>query len=863
MSDEDLLEEFIAHIEALRRTCSLEEAAAKVARISRNPDIAAAAAARLRERAAAYGRLRDPAVIERSDLERWYAGPGSNDVYWPPVRDYIAGKWRNEAAVVELDTASTRIVTDFGNPHDAPFSYRGLVAGDVQSGKTTNFTAVIAKAADAGYRMFIILSGTKNKLRQQTQKRIDSDLVERDATQWFCLTDSNNDFSQEGRAKAAQVLIRAGDQPILMVVKKNARRLERLNEWLRHAPEALLARTPTLVVDDEADEASINTKKAKEQRAAVNRGILDLLKVLPKATFVGYTATPYANFMIDAANYEDLYPRDFIVTLRSGADYFGYERIFGRERTKFDESDEDIDGLDMIRSVSDDEAKELKAAASGTGASLIDPSRTPALVQSIDWFLLATAARLVRGQRGEHSSMLIHTSQRVATHKLFERPIQGWCEALRSSIVNGQKAVRARLQELWTTECSKVPAGDFGRSPESFDQVWALLPDVLKRLKVVVENSMTPQLERLVYGDDPGIFVVIGGDVLSRGLTLEGLVCSFFTRSASTFDTLMQMGRWFGYRRGFEDLPRMWMTDELKSSFYEMGGIDREMRQFIERSYNGTVTPLDFAPVIRRHPRLAITSRMKMQGPVTQFKYSYANRRLQTILFNHRNKEWLRNNLRATAALVDEARDAGCVFRTDERSGSTVIRKVPADFVAQFLASYEFHEQSVDLNRRALLDYLAAERKAGSLEEWSVVVVSGGAEGKGEAVSLARNLSVRAVVRSRISTTSGYANIKSLMSQDDAAADLDSSGAGQGSFEDVIRRRNASLPGVGLLVLYPIDRLSPPKAPGVRAPLDAVDTVIGVGLVFPEGKSGGTGDTYYQLQLPPIEVEAPDEDEEE
>ncbi len=857
------LNDFVVLIRQGLRKHGLEAATALVARTSRRPDLAAKAAALIQAEAVKFGLLKDPPAIERRDLERWYSGPSAEDQYWPAVRTYVEAKWNNVEAVDELDKASTKIVSDFGNPHGGDFSLRGLVAGDVQSGKTSNFTAVIAKAADAGYCLFIVLSGTKNKLRKQTQQRLNLDLVERDLTGWMWLTSDDLDFSQSGRSNAAQVLARAHSQPVIMVVKKIKSRLQRLADWLEFAPPDLRKRLPAVVVDDEADEASINTQKAKNKRAAVNAGILRILTALPKVTFVGYTATPYANFLIDAGDEEDLYPRDFIVPLKSGADYFGYERIFGRERTRFDESDEDIDGLDMIRPVPAAEADKLRDI--GLGKSKLALSQLTSLRDAIEWFALATAARFARGQAGEHSSMLIHTSQRTAIHQVFRKPVKDWCTELRSAVVANQEGVKLRLKLMWEREQAAVPPTEFKNPQDSIEKVLSHLPDVLKRLRVIVENSMEPSEERLVYGEEPGVYVVIGGDVLSRGLTLEGLVCSFFTRSASAFDTLMQMGRWFGYRRGFEDLPRIWMTSELQSNFYEMGGIDRELRQLIQRVYSGTVTPRQYAPMMRKHPRLAITSRMKMQGPHVVREYSYGDRRVQTILFKHKDKAWLDANADATRTMLEQATQVGAKKSDSDRSGYVVVRGVPVELILQFIGSYQVHENSVDLNRDALVDYIQAEVAANSLRSWNIVVVQG-AKGPGAKTTvLADGFKVRNLIRSRIKGDATYANIKSLMSQEDVAADFPSAIPGAATFDDVIAERNKINPKIGLLVLYPIDPTSSPAnaRSRVRVNLDAAAPVIGLGLVFPRAESGREHARYIQLKLPDATVESPDEEDDE
>lgn len=834
-----------------------------------SPDLIAEARKVIAAEAHAIRVLKDPPAIEASDLAAWYPGPSGDSLYWPRVQKRLSSQWGNVGAIERLDRESTRVVADLHNPHLPRFSTRGLVAGDVQSGKTSNFTAVISKAADAGYRAFIVLSGTKNKLRRQTQHRLLADLVGPDTRDWMVLTTEEHDFGVGNTPSANAVLANSATLPVLLVVKKNSTVLHKLLRWLRGAHDDIVLQTPALVIDDEADEASINVAKTRDERTRVNGSIVDLLKLFKRVAFVGYTATPYANFFIDASAPEDLYPRDFIIPLGSSPEYFGYERIFGRERTRYDENDRDIDGLDMIRSVTAQEAAAVKPERGQTAPFKLDLRRAPALQEALDWFLLSTAARIARGQGDKHSSMLIHTSQLTAIHRTFSTPIEKRCRQIHDELEGGNPTTRKRLGDLWDREIRRVDAAQFGYDALKFSDVEQHLVPVLKRARVIVENSMTVAEQRLVYGSTPGVFIVIGGDVLSRGLTLEGLVVSYFTRSATTFDTLMQMGRWFGYRRGYCDLPRIWMTDDLKSSFYEIGGIDREMRQQIERTYAGRVTPRDFAPMVRTHPSLAITSRMKMQGQLVKRRLSYGNRRVQTILFSP-EKKWLKDNIDATKNLLSQCSAEHGRAIPSVVPSRLLFRNVQTTSILRFLGAYRFHEESWNLNVGALTSYIEAENRANGLAAWNVVVVEG-EDHECETLDLLEGRPVRTIVRSKISAPDlPYFNIKSLVSEDDFVADFLARPSEFGSFEDVIAARNSQMPGMGLLVIYPIDRKSPParegrktKAGEVRVPLNAELPVIGVSLAFPKQVSNLNDGIYITQDLTRVEVEAPEEMAEE
>lgn len=288
-------------------------------------DVVEAALERLQQRAEESRVLRIPeALVDRDRLSGpWYPGPSAGDRFWPALEQDFRRSGLTATAIESIDGASTKIVGLLAPPWENPVRTRGLVLGYVQSGKTSNFTSVIAKAADAGYRLFIVLSGMHNNLRRQTQARLDEQLVELNKGLWLPLTSETADF---GRAPNPDALLTVADRRFLCVVKKNASRMRSLVTWLSGAAVATLQSCPILVIDDEADQASVNTAEEEEHRTAINRLLVELLS-LPKVAYIGYTATPFANLFVDPNVPPDIYPRDFIVDLPRPADYFGPERI--------------------------------------------------------------------------------------------------------------------------------------------------------------------------------------------------------------------------------------------------------------------------------------------------------------------------------------------------------------------------------------------------------------------------------------------------------------------------------------------------------------------------------------------------------
>jgi hypothetical protein len=282
-----------------------------------------------------------PAIIAAGQ-PKWYSGPSEGSVYWPPVRDYFIKEedWPVER-MGQLDNSSNVVVAHTPRTDSSTFSSQGLVVGYVQSGKTTNFISVIAKMADEDYRLIIVLSGVHNGLRKQTQQRLSRQLSETLPEKWKLLTDETRDFHAPPGNPLATL---TSDQTAVAVVKKNAAVLKRLVTWLELQPsQQALRQLPVLIIDDEADQASVATK-------SINPLIRRLLKVAKKRTYIGYTATPFANVFIDPAS-EDLYPNDFILNLPRPEGYFGPEKIFGRDIVEGEDDLPDAEGRDMIRIV--------------------------------------------------------------------------------------------------------------------------------------------------------------------------------------------------------------------------------------------------------------------------------------------------------------------------------------------------------------------------------------------------------------------------------------------------------------------------------------------------------------------------------
>lgn len=836
----------------------LETAAVELSEIAPRERVREAAN-RIRELMEDVQSARTPRAVVAGNIESWYAGPRSEDRNWSSLQSILrAGDWPADA-LRDLDESSTKVVAHMPNPHGKDeYQSRGLVLGYVQSGKTTNFTAVIAKAADAGYRLFIVLSGVHNALRQQTQDRLNDQLWETNPQVWNRLT-NEGDFVATANVDA---LLAAQDQRVLAIVKKNGPRLRALRRWLFDARPEVLAACPVLIIDDEADQASVNTAKPDRQPTRISGLIRAIVNELPKAAYVGYTATPFANVLIDPDDYKDLYPRDFIVDLPRPAMYIGPEAIFGREPLEFDADDVEDDGHDFVRSVPTDEIDDLRPKGSAKRHEF-EPEVTDSLDEALRYFLLSTTARRVRGKGNRHATALVHTSQHVDVHRRMAEAISTRLRALSSLLSRRDESLLASLEEMWTVEAERVPADSFDLDPVSWEDISALLPMVAEDAVVITDNSQSE--ERLRFDDqNPRVIIAVGGNTLSRGLTLEGLSVSFFVRTASAYDTLLQMGRWFGYRSGYADLTRIWMTDEMREWFHHLATVEQEIRYDVERYETQHETPEQLGVRIRTHPKLAITAAAKMQH-ARQADASYSGRRIQTILFNHRDRGWLNGNREAARSLLAATSGAP---RQIVRSGITVVGPVASTAIVEFLGSYSFHENSRDLDGGLISRYIKGRRADDELTHFKIAIMghSRGSEALGE-VDLGLDTMVACINRARMSVIGGstYADIKSLMSQSDRVVDL---GVGSEQLQGQAVGQLRNLPrdggrgdGTGLLLLYPVSRNSVPMRASAktREPLDAVEHIIGVGLVFPESRSSAAKVGYVTADISEVEIDAPDD----
>jgi hypothetical protein len=852
----------------LPRTGDLDSAISEVVEANRTfvPDFARQYESEIAEaRADVERQFKDVEILHRHSVfapkPRWYFGPRPNHKHWPALKAYLLAKGWSESDVDAIDEASNDVVSLLANPADGNFGNRGMVVGHVQSGKTANMTAVMSKALDAGYNTVIVLAGLTNKLRYQTQIRMFNDLVRRNPLDWQTLTpnEENRDF----RAPPQGGFLAHTDKAQIAVIKKNVSPLKQLRIAIEATHPEALRRLRILVIDDECDQATVNAGRGEFDVTAINAKIREILQLLPAVSYVGYTATPFANVLIDpyrtdtreGVQLDDLYPRDFITALPASPNYFGTEKLFGRIPDDPDNILPEEEGLDMIREVPESD-EQLMRPPSGPARNSFAPELPDSLRDAILYFLACCAVRRARGDSDQHMTMLVHTSAYIIAHERVADVIRSWVDAHRDEILDPDSSVGSTLACIWKSERGRLPADITKAKAVSLDEIFARLPDVLSALEFPIENGVSE--DRIDYEHGPKTYIVVGGSILARGLTLEGLMVSYFLRSAKQYDTLLQMGRWFGYRRGYEDLPRIWMPDALKQAFRNLARIEMEIRQDIERYHIENKTPMDIAVRIRSIPGMAITGATKMRAART-CAISFWGTHRQTFRFHYRDEGELDSNWAAGNMLLETATERGCYGHARK---ARVWRGVPKSLILDFFKAYRFHPDHADLQDRVLYPFL--EQADPRLANWNIAVVEAG-KGESSLKGLGPQGPVRTVRRAKLKddgpSAEQTADIKALMSKADIWIDQDGT-APVGDWDDLKEARRLSIGEIPLLLLYPINRQSEPAPKSSRVALDAAADVLGLGIVFPGSVTEGAEFVSVQLAtLSAEEIDAIDAEE--
>jgi hypothetical protein len=671
----------------------------------------------------------NPSLKEPNDYFGWYHGPKeSGEYHWPRLKESLLHKdvpWTKEM-IKSLDDASTLVVSNMAPPDSTKsVKCKGLVLGYIQSGKTANFSATIAKAIDEGYKLIIVLAGMHNNLRKQTEVRLREELVEPgDGKTCTTLTtdEDTGDFKRRQSVTATRTLVRK-DGFTLAVLKKNSSVLRSFRSWLQEASPEILQNCPTLIIDDESDQASINTNKEDQDPTAINNHIRELIKLFRVVSYVGYTATPFANVFVNVEPADDIYPKDFLVALDKPATYYGPEELFGRDAVNGKHS---TDGMPVIRSVSDEDALMLRESAKEEGARV---TIVPSLANAIDSFVLGGALRLCRGHWKHHITMLVHLTHLTSPQKELKEALEVYIGELKNQAEDNDKSFKARITDLLNKDFNKVTSTIIGPQPIDFDLLWKNLTKFLGRMEIIMDNSNSS--ERLTFDSslrdgEPLWGIVVGGNTLSRGLTLEGLTTSFFVRDSKAYDTLLQMGRWFGYRKGYADLTRIFVTNDLYENFYHLATIEQEIRDEIRVMAANNEKPIDVALRIRRHPSMLITANNKMRSGVSA-TLTFSGTKIQTHQIDVSDKSKILANYKVVEALLSKLQGTG--KRVDpiafkDLESSILFRGIHPETIQQFLDSVNVSDSNAKFHKKMIQGYIEDLVKQSELIDWSVAIMS-------------------------------------------------------------------------------------------------------------------------------------------
>ena len=671
-----------------------------------------------------------------SDYRPWLNGRRQEIdwYYWDRLkRFYVEGNKLPPQVVATLDVVTDEVLDYCGNPSDpGNWSRRGMVIGHVQSGKTTNYSALICKAADAGYKVIILLAGITNSLRAQTQERLDETFIGRKSVfnaavieglplQSYATkkrtpaygTSRDRDFTQD--AAGVFFSLEAHNEPIIFVTKKNPKTLENLREWLsKQAPDGSMD-YPMLLIDDEADNASINTEKNPKKTTTINGTIRQILSLFKRSTYVGYTATPFANIFIDPDSDnemigDDIFPRHFIKALDPPSNYVGADKIFAPQGILRSSTVRVIKGKDY--------AEILPLSHKKTHPISELPS---SLKEAIRTWCLTRGIRFLRGHSHSHCSMMINVSRFNDIQEQVLGLVYTYLDRLRSSISVNAGVPLWEISDPSIRDLQETFKKEFSDQSLSFEDVLSVLPVSLADTNVLTVNMRGGTLDYARHRKAGLRVIAIGGLALSRGLTLEDLTVSYILRNTAASDTLMQMARWFGYRPGYEDICRVYLPQVSLRHYEEINEAIEELRSEVKRMRWNGLTPEDFGLRVRQSPtaiRITAANKMRTAKKVT-IAQSYAGRHIEGYaLFNDQSKNVAnRDAISKFVERLAEPKSSKGHFRWAGVKGKDVLA---------LLDSFEFPDAHGDLKpvsgRRSLLGDYISDRLGSELSDWDVAI---------------------------------------------------------------------------------------------------------------------------------------------
>lgn len=660
-------------------------------------------------------------ILNDYDQENWYEESKSEiePRFWNRYKNYLIDIKHfspNVVSTLSDDTLDDKLMSCIGNPKsEKNFLKRGLVIGDVQSGKTSTYVGLMCKAADAGYKVFILLTGTIESLRRQTQERVEEGFIGID------MSGENDDGIRVGvgldnkplfaKAMTSRKRDFTGDidtiadsfannnQAVVFVIKKNTTTLQKLTKWLLKLnadPTTGKINEPMLLIDDEADNASINTSKDKEDPTKINKLIRKLASIFTKSNYVGFTATPFANVFIDPETTEkmetqDLFPEDFIVALPTPDNYIGPTKIFSEEGQYHNQL---IYIEDAGYECEDGKQFYFKHKKDWRG------TLPESLTDSIYAFYIANTIRDLRGDEKEHRSMLVNISRFVAVQKYIKEIVDSIHDNAYRAIKFNLSASKHSMKDPVLKRIHDVYEIYYDNVEFSWKDIAQNMFKSIENIKIRVVNS-SKSSEKIVYSKKESLRVIaIGGLALSRGLTLEGLIVSYFYRNTSTYDVLMQMGRWFGYRKNYEDLFRIWTAESSADWYAEIADATDRLKLDMEVMRDRGQKPKDFGIRVRNNSNeLQITSYNKMRNTTVVldtnglFGGSVETQYLEADAFKQKE------NYNAVLNLVKKCKNDGLklkLFESPNYKGRYMIQDVPKRQIKELMKQISISPYCLD-----------------------------------------------------------------------------------------------------------------------------------------------------------------------
>lgn len=702
-------------------------------------------------------------IVKEDENNPWLAEKRTSidfaNGFWGNYKQYLEEEKNYSPDVInKLDLLTDEILNNLFDPSlRIKINKKGLVVGQVQSGKTGNYTGLICKAADAGFGLIVVLAGIHNNLRSQTQLRIDESFLGFDTKHKRALITKNirigvgqpgyynkrvahsltsseekGDFNQ-GVANSLGLNFETSDT-LIAVIKKNPGPLKQVYGWLSaNAKEdselkKAIREKAILVIDDEADNASINTNKKDREPTRINGQIRDILTLFNKSAYVGYTATPFANIFIPLDD-QNLFPRNFIKNIPAPTNYIGPEKVFGFSPLNGDEDSDTV--LPILNRIND--YQEFVPDKHKKDDQL--PTALPeSLKKAIRCFIITCAIRRLRKQTTVHNSMLIHISRfqrwqdyitdlvsnqvvdyrnRIdqndfSTIELFRNTFETDLNGYKSYVTISDQILKSPLKEI----DSQIAVHDW-------IDVLNQLNEAVQRIKVrAIHGGSREALDYFEHKEGLSI-IAIGGNKLSRGLTLEGLSVSYYLRASRMYDTLMQMGRWFGYRAGYVDLCRLFTSRELNEWFCHVTQASEELRE--EFDYMSDVagsTPEQYALRVRTHPGvLQISATNKMRSAIT-VQISWAGRLVESYEFK-KDISVIDSNYLNTRKFI-----SGLPANFNHKKNAFVWYDISPEQVINFFEGINSVENLKKSDPRKLVQFITSQLENGELTEWSVALMS-------------------------------------------------------------------------------------------------------------------------------------------